>query len=354
MADFEVNYRAGERMISGEPLYRTEDGHFMFKYMPFSALLYVPLTLLPLDAAKAAWYVLLVFCTVGLFLFSNELAIRGKPHPPFLVVLPPLILAKFFFREMKLGQINILVTLILLLMVWFLADEAAAPSQRESKAGFFWGLASALKPYGLIFLPYFLLKKQWKALGAGLGFMMLALFLPTLVYGAQGNVKLLQDWMWTLSQSTPSLFSSNDNVSMVALWVKWGGDPVLAMAFWGVATVLGGIGVLFIVRRGEKLAGNTVLECSSLLALVPLISPMGWDYQLLMSVLAVTLIVYNYDAFSKFWRVVLVADFCIISLTIYDIMGRDLYRSFMASSMLTPCFLILLGYLGYLRLRQVR
>jgi multisubunit Na+/H+ antiporter MnhF subunit len=80
---------------------------------------------------------------------------------------------------------------------------------------------------------------------------------------------------------------------------------------------------------------------------------MGWDYQLLMSVLAVTLVVYHFFEFPKFWRVVLIVNFCVISLTVYDIMGRDLYRSFMASSVLTLCFLLFLGYVGYLRFRRV-
>jgi hypothetical protein len=36
MVDFRVNYQAGARLAAGEPLYRVEDGHFMFKYLPFS------------------------------------------------------------------------------------------------------------------------------------------------------------------------------------------------------------------------------------------------------------------------------------------------------------------------------
>lgn len=353
MADFEVNYRAGERLIAGEALYRTEDGHFMFKYLPFSALLYAPFTLLPLDVAKAVWYALLVVCAVAAFALSHKLVYKERLGPPLLAIFPPLILAKFFFREMKLGQINILVTVILLLMVWSLAKRDLSPFWRETKAGLLWGVASALKPYGLIFLPYFLVKKQWKALGIGLGFILLAACLPTFFYGVQGNVDLLRNWLSTLSQSTPSLFVSNDNVSIVALWVKWGGDPALAMRFWSAATVIVGCGVLAVIRRGENKEASAVLECSFLLTLVPLISPMGWDYQLLMSVLAVTLVVYHFFEFPKFWRVFLIVNFCVISLTVYDIMGRDLYRSFMASSVLTLCFLLFLGYVGYLRFRRV-
>ena len=36
MADFEVNYKAGNRLWTGETLYRTADSHWQFKYSPFS------------------------------------------------------------------------------------------------------------------------------------------------------------------------------------------------------------------------------------------------------------------------------------------------------------------------------
>ena len=126
MADFQVNYQAGQRLRAGEHLYRTEDGHFMFKYLPFSALLYVPLTTLHLDAAKVSWYTLTVVCSVFLFYLSYRMArTKEEVSSAYLIVFPALILAKFFFREMKLGQINTIVTSIMLLMLWYLRKSEA-------------------------------------------------------------------------------------------------------------------------------------------------------------------------------------------------------------------------------------
>src|SRR5439155_1380999 len=55
MPDFEVYHRAGARALAAEPLYRTEDGHFQFKYLPAFAILAAPLAMVPLPAAKGAW-----------------------------------------------------------------------------------------------------------------------------------------------------------------------------------------------------------------------------------------------------------------------------------------------------------
>ena len=66
MADFEVNYKAGGRLLAGETLYRTADEHWQFKYSPFSALVYLPLSLLPLPAAKAIWFFLVAAAIVAI------------------------------------------------------------------------------------------------------------------------------------------------------------------------------------------------------------------------------------------------------------------------------------------------
>jgi len=75
----------------------------MFKYFPSSALLYVPLTILPLPAAKAFWYGLMVFCSIGLFFVSKRLVWGPEAAPSVLLAIPPLVLAKFFVVEIKLG-----------------------------------------------------------------------------------------------------------------------------------------------------------------------------------------------------------------------------------------------------------
>ena len=38
MADFRVNYRAAQRLLAGQTLYERADAHWMFKYLPASAI----------------------------------------------------------------------------------------------------------------------------------------------------------------------------------------------------------------------------------------------------------------------------------------------------------------------------
>jgi alpha-1,2-mannosyltransferase len=354
MIDFEVNYKAGKRLREAESLYQVEDGHFMFKYLPFSALLYLPLSFLPLNAAKAFWYFIVVFCLCSLVYISNKILPAEERKSVYLFILPPLILAKFFLRELHLGQINALVTMILLFMIWFLIYEKnTTPSQKDIYLGLLWGAATALKPYALIFLPYFLLKKKWKSLLSGLGFLFLALLIPAAFYGWRGNIFILREWISTLSRSTRALLDSQDNISIIAFFMKWTGDRNISLLLSGLVIAILAFLVLAVILKGRKINRASVLECSILLIIIPLISPLGWDYTLLMSVLGVTVIIHNFPGYSKFWRGILVFNFLIITFSLYDIMGRDLYARFMSWSVITINFLILIGYLMYLRFRKI-
>lgn len=354
MIDFEVNYKAGKRLRGGEPLYQVEDGHFMFKYLPSSALLYLPLSFLGLNAAKAIWYFIVVFCLCSLVYVSNKILPSEERKSVYLFILPPLILAKFFLRELHLGQINALVTMILLFMIWFLSYEKnMMPSQKDIYGGLLWGVATALKPYALIFLPYFLLKKKWKTLLSGVGLLFLALFIPAAFYGWRGNIIILKEWITTLSRSTQALLDSQDNISIISFFMKWTGNQNISLLLSGLVIAILAFLVLAVILTGRKIDRASVLECSILLILIPLMSPLGWDYTLLMSVLGVTIIIHNFFGYSKFWRGVLVFNLFIITFSLYDIMGRDLYARFMSWSVITIDFLILIGYLMYLRFRKI-
>jgi len=340
MRDFEVNYRAGERLRAGESLYRTSDGHYMFKYFPSSALLYVPFSFLPLPAAKALWYGLTVVCSFALFVVSKRLVWGRAQAPWYLLAIPPVVLAKFFVVEIKLGQINALVTLVLLFMV---------SARSEAGAGALWGLATAMKPYGLIFLPYYAVRARLVALATGLTVLAGAFLAPSVFYGLERNLEVHREWYRTLSESTPRELGSADNVSLAAFLTKWSLPPELAASL-----VLGlGIAMLLLLRFGKDLPRAAVLEVATLLVLIPLVSPLGWDYQFLTSALALTLLSRHWTDFPLPLRWLLGANLFLIGFSIYDLMGRVAYERFMDWSVLTVCFLLVLALLEYLRYRRV-
>jgi len=354
MIDFQVNYEAGKRLRLAETPYRFEDGHYMFKYLPSSAFLYLPLSYLPLDLAKGIWYFFIIFCSLALIRLSFLLVPSTTKKSKWLMVIPPLILIKYFLREIDLGQINTLVTLILLIMVWYLDRQTNERSHTEDiYTGLLWGLAVALKPYALIFLPYFLLKGKLRTLLSGMCTLGIAILIPSLYYGLKGNFIVLNEWISTLYQSTPTLLTTWDNISIIAFFNKWTGDPKLSLALTVIFLSVLALLVLFLMILGKRVEKATVLECSVLLILIPLASPLGWDYNLLMSILGIMIVVHYFSFYTKIWRIFLVCNFLVIFFSVYDIMGKDLYSTFMSLSLTTLNFLVLVGYLAYLRFKKI-
>ena len=52
LVDFVVPRTAAMRFLAQEPLYRQDDGHYQYKYFPAFALLMVPFTWVPKEAAE--------------------------------------------------------------------------------------------------------------------------------------------------------------------------------------------------------------------------------------------------------------------------------------------------------------
>jgi hypothetical protein len=115
--------------------------------------------------------------------------------------------------------------------------------------------------------------------------------------------------------------------------------------------VLGATTVAMIARPAVR--APDYLEASLLLLLIPLLSPQGWDYVLLIATPAVMLLIDRVRALPPTWRLVVVAAVAIPALSVYDLMGREAYARFMALSTITVCALGQLAGLLTLRLRRL-
>ncbi len=358
MIDFEVNFKAGQRLVEGNTLYpgALVDGHYEFKYPPFAALLYVPLSFLPLGAAKGVWLLLILAASAAVFALSLKLVrMKAQAERLALSFLSGLVLARYFLREWQLGQVNSLVLLLLLAMTAALAgrENSGFRDSRELLAGGLWGLAVAIKPYSLVFLPYFLFKKNWRALASGLTILAAAFLLPAICYGFAGNFAVHREWVATLSSSSPHLLTSQDNISLLALLSKWLGSGTAALSAWAVLVVLLGLLMLFVLLKGRGLPDSALLECCTLLLMTPLLSPLGWDYTFLFALPALALCFSHYFDLAPAARVGFALNACLIYFLIYDLLGRRAYAWFMGLSLPTFFFLIILGFLFVLRRKRL-
>jgi hypothetical protein len=95
------------------------------------------------------------------------------------------------------------------------------------------------------------------------------------------------------------------------------------------------------------------LEFGLLMLLVPVVSPQGWDYVLLLAMPAFVCLIDRWSLVSLGWRLATGAAFAFMSLTVYDLIGRSAYRYLMETSVMTIAVLTLAVCLVHLRLKKL-
>ena len=188
--DFPIYWQAARDLLAGRGLYDVRTGLHGYVYLPWFALLLVPLALLPLPAAAGAWYVAnLLFLFFGAKAVWHALGAAGVAPSRGRLLFAALPLAGLVQDNLMLGQANLfLFWLVALATGWSLrAPSAALP-------GALVGLAAALKmPAGLLLLPL-AQRGRGRVVTAFAATVVLAIAAPMLRTGALEGMRLLDDW----------------------------------------------------------------------------------------------------------------------------------------------------------------
>jgi hypothetical protein len=348
MVDFDVYRRAAVRASHAENLYRPDDGHYQFKYLPAFAIAARPFGTLSESTARALWYTLECAMLVMLLRWSVRALPERNMSEGGLIAIAAVLGFKFFFRELLLGQTN------LLLAVLLVGGLLAAQIDAWKAAGVLVGLGVFVKPYALILLPWLALAGGLEAIGAAAITVAIGLLTPAIVYGWQGNIDQVAAWFRTVTETTNAANLLNrENVSAAAAWARWTG--VGPQSRWlAFATVAGTLALpAVVVSRRRHVSDPLYLEFSLLMLLIPVISPQGWDYLLLLATPAFVCIVDRWSMTETAFKLVAALAFCVLSFTMYNYIGASFYRYLMGTGVTTLATLALAVCLVRLRLRAL-
>jgi alpha-1,2-mannosyltransferase len=346
LVDFEVYRRAATRALAAEPLYRPEDGHYVFKYLPAFALVMAPFALPGKEQDEAIWFALSVLLlAIFIRLSLGALPDRRRSRQA-LVWLGLLLTAKFWVKELAFGQTNLLLGILLVGAV------IAADQGRRWLAAVLVGLGVFVKPYAIVMVPWLVWSQGWAAAALFAGVLGVGLVLPAIVYGWTANLDLISAWYRMVTETTAPNLMLPENISLATMWAKWigPGQPASMLALATAAAA--GLVVVAIALRRRKVKDPDYLELGVFMLLVPLISPQGWDYVLLLALPALLCLVDRWQDMSLPWRTATALGFILTSFTVFDLMGRFVYTHLMALSAVTVGALILIVSLANLRWRQ--
>ncbi|HVG55933.1 MAG TPA: glycosyltransferase 87 family protein [Vicinamibacterales bacterium] len=346
MRDFEVYWTGGVHAAAGEPLYSADDGHYRYKYFPAFAVLAIPLSLIPLPAAKVVWFAASVVLLVLLIRLSVDLLPERRAPAVLLATSIVVVLGKFLGHELALGQANLLFAV---LAVWAVV---AMKTGRETLAGALIALTIAVKPYGVILLPWLIARKQRASIVAATIALAVIVVLPVPWYGL-GTIALYRDWLTTVTETTAPTLTSQDSVSFASMFAKWLSPGPLATAL-ATITSIGAVAMAGAVfKRRSEVSFPEALEASVLLMLVPMLSPQGWDYVLLLGAPAVAMLANYRDRLPAALNKTVVVAALAMGLSIYDLMGRRAFGAFMQAGAISLCASVMIATLYVMRVRKI-
>jgi hypothetical protein len=343
--DFEVFRTAGVRALAAEPLYRAEDAHYQFKYWPAFAFAAIPFGFVHPEAGKVMWYALSVAFIAVLVRQSIRALPDRRATARALTWWTLLLTGKFIVIELVNGQTNAMLGALAVLAV------VAIQAGRPVSAGVLVAAAVFIKPYALLLLPWLVVTQGVRASASAAAGLAVGLLLPVVQYGWQGNLDLLAGWYHTVVSTTSENLLVTENISFMTMWAKWigAGSASSWLALLTSAVALIGPAAIWWMRR--RVREPAYLEVSALLLLMPLLSPQGWDYVLLLATPAIVCLVDRFGASPPGWRVRAAIGFFLTSFMIFDLVGRTLYFALAAASGVTIGALMLLVCLVGLRRR---
>lgn len=347
MPDVEVYWRAGARAADAEPLYRPSDADYQFKYFPAFAVIAIPLGLLPLTAAKAAWFALSAAALVALLPLSAA-CLAERRQPLWLLMGALLItLGKYYAEDLVLGQINTVVALVATAAVF------AFRASREAVGGALIAVAIILKPYALILAPWVVARRRPYAIAAMMAGLVIACLLPVVIYGFEGTLSLHREWWRTVTSTTEGTLLHSDNVSVASLWAKRVGPGSTATMLGIASSVVLMLAAGFVIVGRQETLKPDGLEAGLLLAITPLISPQGWDYTLVLATMAVVYVVNDINRLPPALRILTLAAIAVVGLSLYDLLGRRVLYLLLDWSMITMGVVVVIAALVTLRIRRV-
>ena len=305
--DFRGYLLVGELVLSGGHIY-WDAPPGINTWPPVFSLLCVPLTLLAKPSvylARGVWILLnfgvllLVLRMIARLVYKRDLGLRAEPRDSIsladaALLVPLLLTSRFVFSNFEHLQVNIILFALALGGLYLQA------TRRELAGGVALGCAAALKVMPILFLPYLLYRKRWRA-SLSMAVTTLALSLsPALAFGSHRFHNYYAAWGeslaagWTVGKMNQSVFAMLDRFighGMVPLGVGGivevpaSGDPLVRLAWWLLVVVIVVLALWLFRGPTEQGSWPSLAEWSVVFAVSAIFGPVGWKAYLIVLLL---------------------------------------------------------------------
>jgi hypothetical protein len=286
--DFKAYYIAADMLRQGKDFYDVEQqiqevqarglplNESFYIYPPLLAILFVPLTVLPMNAAAQVWFFLNVaLYGASLFVLWKALGLgRWSKNLPLLWTLAFLFPPALY--TIYKGQVNILLLLLLALTYWLHTKG----SQRLAGAAL--GVATMVKVVPVLLLPYFAWRRQYTLCLATVVTISFIGVLGLMVIGIDPHLTYVSSVLPSLAQPRPN--PSNQSLggffSLLLIDNSYSDNLAHDETLWKAAVLTSSallvIAVVLAMWHGRSSAISADLEFSLIVSTAPLLANIAW------------------------------------------------------------------------------
>ena len=210
--DFKVYYLGMQNFLKGDVIYGIPFGldSGFYKYSPFALLPFTVFYYMPYLIAAVLFY-FLVATAIGITLYKiyhlllqvfNFKDVKQNK----VLYFTTLILLNHFYRELHLGNVN------MLLLLLYMLSLGEIYKNKQYTAGILIGIGLLFKLHFIVLLPVLLLFRKFKASVTILITFVAGLLLPVLFVGFEANNALLKAWLEAMKGHNSNISMSSDTI----------------------------------------------------------------------------------------------------------------------------------------------
>lgn len=219
MNDFKVYYLAGKAFFNNQEIYGVQFGlaSGYYKYSPVFLLIFSPYLIFGYKTACILHAFVLAIATIQTLISIKEiyqkLINQREIQNHYLFIFAIFIIVNHLFREIHLGNLNMILVMLLSLGIQQILNE------KKILPGFFIALAIFIKPYLIILaIPLFFHKKFGflMSLSAWLGILLIS---PITYLGFDKFILMNKHWIHEIFQHGAYLYSNHTFTSLIRQYV---------------------------------------------------------------------------------------------------------------------------------------
>ncbi len=335
--DFKVYYLAMQNFLNGEPIYGIPFGldSGFYKYSPFALLPFSVFYFVPFNIAASIYYFLIAIAIIILINKVYQLFVRifniKEEKKNLILYLTTIVLINHFYRELHLGNVNVLLLLLYVISMEFITKD------RQWIAGLLMGIGILFKLHFIILLPVLLIFKKFKASASLVITFLLGLFIPSFFLGFEQNFSILADWLEIMKVHNQNISSSADTIyGITNLLLSIVGFQ--QRGIWFSLVILGIIGALFlwfvIINKGDLSVNfklkKFIIVYFMVIGCIPLITVTDSEHFLfsLPLVMFCMFLLFSKDYISNVYKVLILTSFVFYGGNWHDLWGHTISAFF--------------------------